>query len=343
MSDDKNTDLEKRNTVPGYMQGAAEHWGAQQARVLRDTICHELDPPEFALFVEVCRRKQLDPFSRQIHAVKRWNSQAGRKTMTIQVGIDGFRTTAERTGKYAGQRGPFWCGADGVWLDVWLSDEPPKAAKVEVLRHDFAEPLTGVALFQEYAQTKRGGGLNSMWAQFSTVMLAKCAESIALRRAFPEELSGLYTDEEMRQAEGAVIVEQPLANDQTTGHMTDQCTGTSLQTGSSDDVVDADFDDQPRRAPRTSGASASGASATRTLLGYVHALDTCENEDDLTETITAWKDRIDALPRGGEYVEAYEEFTQARVTNDESTRMDVSKVHLVEAIESMKQAARTFA
>jgi phage recombination protein Bet len=155
---------------------------------------------------------RVDPFARQIYSVRRkqWNSHSRtyEEAQVIQVSIDGFRLIADRTHKYAGQVGPWWCGPDGEWKEVWLSDEAPSAAKVGVMRQDFHQPLFAIALFKSYVQTNSHGEPISRWKTDPAGMLAKCAEALGLRRAFPHELSGLYTvnnaagsTEEMGQAD----------------------------------------------------------------------------------------------------------------------------------------------
>lgn len=153
-------------------------------------------------FLMQCQRTRLDPAARQIYA-----AEMGGK-WTVLISIDGFRLIADRTGLYLGKQPTLWCGPDGVWRDVWLSDEPPAAAKIAVMRAGFTEPLVAVATYAGYCpRDGKTGELkpSGQWKSNASNQLAKCAEMLALRQAFPNELSGLYGTEEMDQAKASRV------------------------------------------------------------------------------------------------------------------------------------------
>jgi phage recombination protein Bet len=163
-------------------------WTPEQTQLISTTIAPGCSGDELRLFAYACQRTGLDPFSKQIYAIKR-----GGK-MTIQAGIDGLRSIAERTGQLDGSE-TYWCGEDGQWADVWLGSKPPAAAKTIIHRKGSQHPFVGVARFADY---NAGQGL---WSKMPAAMIAKCSEALALRKAFPADLSGVYSTDEMQQAE----------------------------------------------------------------------------------------------------------------------------------------------
>lgn len=173
-------------------------FSSEQVRILAETVAKGCDQNELAFFLNVAQMKRLDPFTGQIHVVKRWDSTLNREKMTVQVGVDGYRVIAARTGELA--------GIDDVLYDS--EDQPfPKWAKVTVYRYGRGGekiPYTATARWNEYVQKKKDGGPTAMWVKMPYLMLGKVAECLALRKAFPDELSGVYSNEEMDQADNHV-------------------------------------------------------------------------------------------------------------------------------------------
>ncbi len=182
-------------THPGQPIELSKGWSREQVDLVKSTIgkAADLTDDEFLLFVATAQRLQLDPIARQIHAVKR-----GGK-LSIQVGIDGFRAIADRTGKCAGNSDPTF-ESDG--------DQPVTASvTVHKLVEGDPRPFTATARWAEYYPGDGKEGF--MWRKMPFLMLGKCAEALALRKAFPAELGGVYAPEEMDQVGQGVTSEQP--------------------------------------------------------------------------------------------------------------------------------------
>lgn len=188
-------------------------WTEEQGLVLRQSgISDQVTAAELSGFLHLCQRTQLDPFSRQIYLIGRYDRRAGREVFTPQTGIDGYRVVAHRviaaSGETFGFEDTLWCGKDGQWRDAWLPEEPPAAAKVTVLRN--GQRFSAVALFREYVQTGKEGKFLGLWGRMPAGQIAKCAEALALRKAFPHDLAGVYTAEEMAQADNPTPDERHL-------------------------------------------------------------------------------------------------------------------------------------
>ncbi|MEV6504860.1 phage recombination protein Bet [Streptomyces sp. NPDC051642] len=189
------------------------NWTPDQQAVLQQSgIDNQVAPAELSAFLHLCQRTRLDPFSRQIYLIGRFDGRQQRKVYTPQTSIDGYRVIAHRAAAEAGQglgyEDTLWCDPSGKWRDVWLADGPPAAAKVTIIRNGMR--FSAVARYSEYVQTKKGGEPSGLWGKMPATMTAKCAEALALRMAFPHDLAGVYTAEEMAQADNPAPDERHL-------------------------------------------------------------------------------------------------------------------------------------
>lgn len=176
----------------------AKNWSDEELKMALATINVPKGTPvptkdEVRLFLTFCDRTGLDYMARQAYLIPR-----GGK-WRAETSVDGLRCVAMKSGKYMGQDGPYWCGEDGHWVDIWTKKDPPFAAKVGVYRAGFDKPTYGVVRLDQFLPS-RGLYPDSPWVRMPDIMLAKVAESQALRKSFPVELSGVYSSEEMAQA-----------------------------------------------------------------------------------------------------------------------------------------------
>lgn len=169
--------------------------------IIRQSFMPGASDTEAAVLIKTAERMNLDVFKRQIHFVKRkaYNEETGayEEKWAFQTSIDGFRGRAEETHDYEGVDEPAFSFEDTMNP---ITGAPlgtlQLVARVTVHRRG-RRPTTGVARWSEFVQKKRDGNPVRMWMTMPHHMLAKCAEALALRQAFPERLGGLYTDDEM--------------------------------------------------------------------------------------------------------------------------------------------------
>lgn len=203
------------------LRPGTDYTGAQLALIKR-TVAKDTNPDEFDLFMAVARMKGLDPFSKQIAAIVFNKNKPDKRNMSIITTIDGMRAIAARSGRYRpdedepdytsddSEKGPLNPkGLLKAKVRIWIAD---------TMNAGGWKPATGVAYWEEFAPIKDEWAENPQtgkykptgeqtldtggnWGKMPRIMLAKCAEAQALRKAFPEDLSGLYEAAELDRAQ----------------------------------------------------------------------------------------------------------------------------------------------
>lgn len=234
---------------------ALERWSDEQQDLIRQQVCPGASDAELKYFAQVCAHRDLDPFADEITGIMRWNGKTRREELKIQVTVEGLRALAQRTGLYAGQSEPLWCGPDGEWRDVWPdTSKPPTAAKVSVYRSDWREPAVGKAHYAEFVQLDNGGKPTPMWKKMPANQLAKCAERQAMIRAFKREMRAAGVDVDDLAPQSRLVMEARnigLDDDERHALISEVTEG---RTDSSKDVTDDERlkvrQEMARRSPR---------------------------------------------------------------------------------------------
>jgi len=197
--------IENREIAPADVFGKLER---SQIDLIKRTVAKGASDDELKLFIQVCKGANLNPFMKQVFLVPRWDSKEGKEIRAIQVSIDGLRAIAEEGGAYAGNEDPEFTGEETIILEKNDKEvKHPLAAKVTVYKivEGNRYPFTATARWEEYYP---GAKMGFQWHVRPYLMLGKCAEALALRKAFPKLLSGMYAQEELDRSTGEKSDEQ---------------------------------------------------------------------------------------------------------------------------------------
>lgn len=157
-----------------------DQYTPEQLKLITSVVAKNATPDELQLFLQRCKLMGLNPLKPgQIHFVK-----YGTGPGSIVIGIEGFRSIAARTGKLSGIKRGAIRDEKGTLTGAWA----------EVFRSDWTNPAREEVPLIEYL------GQSPIWKKMPETMIKKVAECAALRMAFPDDLGGIYGQEEMDQA-----------------------------------------------------------------------------------------------------------------------------------------------
>lgn len=224
----------------------------KQLDLIRRTVAKDCDPAEFDQFVHICKAVKLDPLRRQIYAFVFNKDKPQWRQMTVVTAIGGYRSIAERTGNYRPDE-------DDAKIEYSDAAKNPQTNPLGIVKaivyvwkysHGEWHRAAGSAHWDEYVPL-RDGAIDSKktgWIKMPRIMIAKCAEAAALRKAWPDDFAGLEIEEEVDRRSidlTATELADEAARDQRVariggpGVLVDWCDGEPLQHVPNGKFVDA--------------------------------------------------------------------------------------------------------
>jgi phage recombination protein Bet len=185
--------------------------------LIRRTVASDTSDDEFAIFVHMARALRLDPLRRQVHAFVFNKTDPKKRRLTLVTSIEGYRAIAARTGNYRPDEDEPSFITDE---DLRSNDNPAGLVSCSVKVWQYAHgqwfPVTGTAHWAEFAPMKTVWADNKptdikaldrsgRWGDMPFLMLAKCAEAQALRKAWPEDLANTFVGEEVDRARADIL------------------------------------------------------------------------------------------------------------------------------------------
>lgn len=186
----------------------------RQLNLIRQTVAKDCNPAEFDQFIHICKHTRLDPLRRQIYCFVFNKLDADRRQMTVVTSIGGYRSIAERTGNYRPDtKAPRYKKGE-----VNEKTNPLGIERCEVTVYKFSHgdwhPVTGDAWWDEYVPLYNGeiDKKKTGWVKMPRIMIAKCAEANALRKAWPDDFAALHTEEEIDRSHTLDLTATELAD-----------------------------------------------------------------------------------------------------------------------------------
>lgn len=190
-------------------------WQGKQLDLIRRTVAKDCNPAEFDQFIHICKHARLDPLRRQIYCFVFHKNDDAKRQMTVVTSIGGYRSIAERTGTYRpdGQAPRY----DRCPSNERTNPLGIERCEVTVYKHSHGEwhPVVGEAWWDEYVPLFNGeiDKKKTGWVKMPRIMIAKCAEANALRKAWPDDFAALVTEEEIDRAHSLNMTASELADD----------------------------------------------------------------------------------------------------------------------------------